>query len=102
MIVTEEEAKTKRCQESFAACTGVSVDGAVYQSSWSHPPPPLGGAGDGATVFTAPMNCLGSACMAWRWTREASFERVGPLEIRREGQGPYSATYGFCGKAGRP
>lgn len=93
MIVTEEEAKTKRCQESFAACTGVSVDGAVYQSSWSHPPPPLGGPGYCATVFTAPMNCLGSACMAWRW------RLAGPDHNIDRGDGE---KVGYCGKAGRP
>lgn len=38
MILTEEDAKTKRCQEGF---------GDRYQSS--------------------PINCIASGCMAWRW-----------------------------------
>ena len=38
MIVTEEEAKTKRCQETF------NRTGSVRE-----------------------INCLASGCMAWRW-----------------------------------
>lgn len=94
MIVTEEEAKTKRCQESFAACNSMSTDGAGYMSSWSHPPPPASPGGTGAIVHTAPLYCLGSACMAWRWVLE------------HEHGDPYNQLVktdrGFCGKAGGP
>lgn len=49
MIVTEEEAKTKVCQETLG---GVS--------SWS----------GGDYVHPArSARCAGSACMAWRWKR---------------------------------
>lgn len=43
MIVTEEEAKTKYCQESFGPGSG----------SWETTP--------------AQRRCMGSTCMAWRW-----------------------------------
>lgn len=71
MIVTEQEASTKRCQESFAAAHGVSPDGATYASSWHYPPPPMGAA---SAVHTAPLTCIGSACMAWDWIEDTAYE----------------------------
>jgi hypothetical protein len=83
MILTEQEAQTKRCQESFGP--PLSQDGmsaaaspiSVYQA-----------------VQTSPMNCIGSACMAWRWVEgersQGMFQGVSP------------PTKGYCGKAGRP
>ena len=38
------------------------------------------------------MRCIGSACMAWRWT-----EMPAGLGARRESPG-----YGYCGLAGVP
>jgi hypothetical protein len=65
MIVTEEEAKTKRCQETFGPGT----------SEW--------------ITFPADRNCIGSACMAWRW--------------HNDGLSDYPPdTKGFCGKASKP
>jgi hypothetical protein len=76
MILTEQEAQTKRCQESFGP--PLSQDGmsaaaspiSVYQA-----------------VQTSPMNCIGSACMAWRFSADETGDGV---------------SRGYCGKAGLP
>jgi hypothetical protein len=94
MIVTEEEAKTKRCQESYPAASGLSPDGAVYASGWHHPPPPAPAGATGTAVHTAPINCIGSACMAWRW------QKLPDWALDKEGL-PIKPSRGFCGKAGR-
>jgi hypothetical protein len=78
MIVTEEEAKTKRCQEGYAASPGATLNPStdyvqqsfVVPSVSSHA---LGGASFAAATTAAPMTapifCLGSACMAWKWSQ---------------------------------
>jgi hypothetical protein len=79
MILTEEEAKTKRCQESYGPPL-LSTDGAVvgiYMGSLSAP------------VQSTPAYCIGSGCMAWRW----GLDTVGLHK---------STTHGYCGKAGHP
>lgn len=101
MILTEEEAKGKRCQESFSACREVSDRGHIYASVST---------GGAFASYTAPAMCIGSACMAWRWKRGSVFHPAPPdpdnpgvahfIEI--ENRGDYSKTHGFCGKAGRP
>lgn len=85
MIVTEVEASTKRCQESF----GPGPD------TWETTPPN--------------RLCIGSACMAWRarWRlldadgkpfTEANY--IYPPHDLAEG---YTVqAVGYCGKAGRP
>ena len=98
MIVTEQEAKTKRCQESFG-------DGNLG-SGFAEPRPAFsfGGAGfvTTAAATTSPMYCIGSACMAWRWHAWATYKhrdddgRSFDMEVR------LSETHGFCGKAGIP
>lgn len=95
MIVTEEDAKTKRCQESYAAAGGLSVDGHIE----AVPMPP------DAISFTpqltfqrqnAPAYCIGSDCMAWRWVREREWMP------NREFGHIAEEKIGFCGKAGKP
>jgi len=58
MILTEEEAKTKRCQEGFGPGP-MSQEGnthiAVYQ------------AGAAFAQITSPSYCIGGKCMAWQW-----------------------------------
>jgi hypothetical protein len=83
MILTEEEAKAKRCQEGFpgnAVADGKYRDGAA-STHWTTR------SGDEGGAFTSPTYCLGSGCMAWRWTT-------------RDGQ--TKTDNGYCGKAGRP
>lgn len=88
MIITEEEAKTKRCQETFG--------------------PPIQSVGSGFFTASPPIsNCIGSACMAWRY-----YEAVPKIEIFVQGEtdADYVARRdrvmavltGYCGKAGRP
>jgi hypothetical protein len=78
MIVTEEEAKTKVCQETIG--------------NQAHPPGP----------------CIGSACMAWRWRgwliaggdhEYTTAEQPKPGSLR---DGVTSKHVGYCGKAGKP
>lgn len=76
MTVTEEEAKTKRCQESFAAASHISPNGMTISVS----------AGMSMPAATAPSYCIGSSCMAWRF-------QTGSLQERME-------KLGYCGKAG--
>jgi hypothetical protein len=82
MIYKEEEAKTKRCQESFAAArhigNGNEMAMMVSHQSYAY------------TYQTAPTMCLGSGCMAWRWHK------------RTAGEAQSGAGRGYCGKAGRP
>jgi hypothetical protein len=88
MIVTEEEAKTKRCQESFGANNNVSDDG----SSLYVPMPPAEAGvnkADFIHIPCAPKFCIGSQCMAWRWRQDNI-------------NGAFLTTHGYCGKAGEP
>lgn len=124
MIATEEEAKTKRCQESFPAADALSPHGATEavplpMQTVSYP---YGAYGGGYSVgeavgyarHTAPTHCIGSACMAWRWKRGDLYKSVDerdklPKDHANyadfhllEGAGDYSTTHGYCGKAGKP
>lgn len=128
MIVTEEEAKTKRCQESFGQYyitpTGEgSHQPIVHGVGYQH------GAGYAVSSMPAlptvasPSHCIGSACMAWRFHGGQTYERGTPLpegtnpadpEWEKYGD-PYLASGcymqqwrrplprdGYCGKAGSP
>lgn len=89
MIVTEEEAKIMRCQESFGP---PSAELQMYY--------PVG-----AAAQMSPSHCIGSACMAWRWRRENLYV-VDPLDAthftEHRDAGDLSTTHGYCGKAGKP
>jgi hypothetical protein len=91
MILTEEEAKGKRCQEAFSAAESINPGGFPTTLSVSRAMESINNAAWEARTFGgAPLNCIGSACMAWRWyTGE-----IAP----HEGTG----THGYCGKAGKP
>jgi hypothetical protein len=107
MIVTEEEAKTKRCQESFGASFVRMRNVDTSQVDYILPP----------------INCLGSACMAWRWRTEAEVARLeyectkGPPPLKGKPEEwtfvegdekgasysrplPAKPGTGYCGKAG--
>lgn len=116
MIVTEEEAKTKRCQEAFGPMPQATVTmgqsvpfnhGASGQMQYW--PPSMG---------TAPVNCLGSACMAWRAVMPTVERTETDLGCMPKGKDwhqvdrgeSYGLVWervvapggGFCGKAGKP
>lgn len=91
--MTEDEAKTKLCHQSLAAIHC-----------------PSGGA------FFNPSTCIGSACMAWRWTSETPAKetvsnddlprwKVAGWSVEIAGEKSSLLTRppsGFCGLAGRP
>ena len=79
MILTEKEASTKRCQESF---------GPVFTSPHGTALTVVGG----NVTVSSPTNCIGSSCMAWRWYEYNTDKNNGN---RLDGK------TGYCGKAGR-
>lgn len=87
MIVTEEEAKTKRCQESFGN-EYRTPDGNMLTSSGVGM---FGHGWSGIAAQASPSFCIGSGCMAWRWENSVSI---------RHGEEPGPTSRGFCGKAG--
>jgi hypothetical protein len=88
MIVTEEEAKTKRCQESYAPPVVASPSGSST-SDLAYHSYAIGSLGAGYATVGAPAFCIGSACMAWRW-----FDNIDDQAIEQ--------PRGYCGKAGKP
>lgn len=71
MLVTEAEAKTKRCIYMSAAIVRLPL------------------AEKNAAILGDGLNCIGSACMAWRW----GFVEFDGLDAKRSDRG-------FCGLAG--
>lgn len=86
MRLTEEEARTRRCQEAYPASNGVTDS--PYVRSISMPAPSWYDVGSAVAVqtATAPLHCIASHCMAWRWCNNWTTIDGQPL--------------GFCGKAG--
>lgn len=95
MIVTEEEAKTIRCQESFGPHY-VTADGGQSHMPVMHAVSIHQGAygavlnGPALPTVAAPAFCIGSKCMAWRW------------HMLEGDAWTVSAPHGYCGKAGKP
>jgi hypothetical protein len=79
MIVTEEEARTKRCQESFGP-VHVTPSGEMISMYVSAPT---------LTVQTSPTNCIASKCMAWCWLDRDEDFGADSKHLRK----------GCCGKA---
>lgn len=80
--MTEDKAKTKWCPFSRPSV----IYGGVRVISARHDQNP--------DPNTMNRNCIGSACMAWRWEEE----RKSANETRRI----LSQTEGYCGLAGKP
>lgn len=81
--MTEEEAKGKWCPYVRAQKDGDGLDGAsnrltsAFNPSWAR--------------------CIGSACMAWRWSYSPSPDQqvnAGAVYVQKDG--------GYCGLSGRP
>ena len=47
------------------------------------------------------FNCIGPACMAWRWNDTSEWIARAEAEFRRTGR-RIPKTDGYCGLAGRP
>ena len=80
MILTEEEARTKWCPEAR-----VAIDAQGYSAANRF-------GDDGKSYLGSQTFCIGSACMAWRWSLGDGIARV----VNN------STLTGFCGKAGKP
>lgn len=62
MLLTEEEAKTKRCQESFGDGWTVPDGRMVSPQEFMR------------AVIASPSHCIGSGCMAWHWNEPQPYE----------------------------
>lgn len=83
MIVTEEQAKTMRCQEAFPAAGSISHDGEMVSTAINSADSSyrFGGGGHGGGSWAsytsvqsggAPVNCITTRCMAWCWISESN------------------------------
>ena len=113
MIVTEEEAKTKRCCGPegcgsigrFVPPSLISTmpHGGTFGSGGGFGGP--GGSSDSGSGQLRSM-CIGSACMAWRWYYEPGQSRYeGVAKSEHGGIGPKWGPpnpegMGYCGYAG--
>jgi hypothetical protein len=91
MLLTEEQAREKVCQEGINFLKGTNAH-------------ILNDGGHQTVKMTVPDGgCIGSGCMAWRWL-ELPSERRGVSIGYMLAQEPvrYSDTHGYCGKAGKP
>ena len=90
--MTEEEAKTKSCPQSFAP----EVDG--------EPNPQFPGHMKGQRYGGFQMRCLGSDCMWWRWMPQTQATDGSWNVHETEHWKGYraDAKEGFCGLAGTP
>jgi hypothetical protein len=81
--MTEEDAKTKICPESFGLTADRLPDGTGITQG-------------------GPTTCYGAVCMAWRWQIDGlvmSFESSGaPKFVPPHGEQPH----GYCGLGGKP
>ncbi len=108
MMLTEEEAKTRRCQEGFAASPGAAREPVTEYAAVNHAIAPamhsIGGMGTSVAVATtaepktAPIFCLASHCMAWRWAGWCDDTGIWETEADHTPR----EHVGYCGKAGAP
>lgn len=97
MIVTEDEARTKRCQESFGDSKRTTGGEMVSIPVFGGP-----ATSAGMAVVTSPSHCIGSACMAWRWLGWQVDSQLGTKQFTLEKYTEYSHRVAYCGKAGKP
>lgn len=106
MLLTEEEARTRRCQEGFGP--PLSANGTPMMTAAT---------AVYTAIQTAPQNCIASGCMAWRWVEPVYVECTTPHSVDPGGDwrqieakpGEYQRWRrlktpggGYCGKAGKP
>lgn len=80
-ILTEEEAKERRCPYSFAPPWSQNGDTLMSMSGSAS------GLGSSFAALTSPTNCIASKCMAWRLAHK---------------DGPDGSERGYCGAFGQP
>jgi len=76
MILTEAEAKTRWCPFGRVPADRNDV---------------LSGSVNRSPMWSSASNCIGSACMAFRWFHDEA-DKGKPLPL----------THGYCGLAGKP
>jgi len=101
MILTEEEAKTKRCQESFGPLYVTERGGETYVPLFTAVPfaynTSVATGGPQLPTVASPSHCIGSACMAWRWDKNTQSTCKYPDGTKAT----HPLTWkGYCGKAG--
>jgi hypothetical protein len=94
MILTVEEAATRRCQESFGPYYVTQAGGETHYPTLHSVMSSGGGSGVFASAVSSqpalptiasPGYCIGPKCMAWKWADKTD-------------DGTFT---GFCGKVGR-
>src|SRR5689334_11287401 len=93
--LTETEAQTKWCP--FARCS-VFNDGEMNAPSFNR----LRGH-DAKADSPVEARCIASACMAWRWGRDANGDVAYQRTPVKDSPGHFdNAPQGYCGLVGRP
>lgn len=85
-MMTEDEAKTKRCCGATGCGEGRAVQGT------------MNAAGEISPDYLEKRFCIGSACMAWQWERRVISIAEPPGTFAWVDE----RTTGHCGLAGRP
>ena len=88
-MFTEEEAKTKWCAHAIASHTNPRG-----KARWDEN-------GNEVTEDRFSHNCIGSACMAWRWEPGAFYSSYSDKMVVTK-NGSAKPAEGYCGLAGKP
>lgn len=95
-MMTEADAKTKWCP--FSRPVMPRTEDCGFQAG-NRDYDRTDGAPSGAVAIAGPLNnCIGSACMAWRWHPSLSIDNPG--RAAAAGQ-TIKETRGYCGLAGK-
>ncbi len=98
MLLSERDARQRRCQESFGPLYVTHDGGQLHMPIHMAAAAPQYGSAYFAAVsqshpfptVASPSHCIGSQCMAWRW------RKVGEQSVTDQ----FAAPVGYCGKAG--
>ena len=92
--MTEDEAKTKWCPFARVIAPITAPDAEMVWTTGNRVsiPEQLGTISSGDPMNPDAAHCIGSACMAWRWSRPPA----GPDTFRSQ----HIPGVGFCGLAG--
>lgn len=90
-MMTEEEAKGKWCPFARYAMREEPAANRWKQSE---------GADEPHALNPVPCRCIGSACMAWRWSAGATFDAKRGFFVQDLGEHGVGHARGYCGLAG--